>query len=173
MYLAKYANDMNNLFSDITKSYLDICSNMKLLDNNSFDEDIFLENNINQVAASMNDLIINLQRLKFSIDGILDINIQSNNTLQQDNNINLKELNTQIPLQPVIPEIPNRDLNKLLNKTMKDMMPLFMMHLMANDKDSILNKPKPTNSNLSYTLHNSMENINNHSSSSNDPYDVD
>lgn len=158
---------MNNLFSDITKSYLDICSTMKLLSNDSFDQDIFLEHNINQVAASMNDLIIKLQSLKFSIDGVLDINtLESQNTTENTKEYYQEQISQE--QKPMIPELPNKDFNKLLNKTMKDMMPLFMMHLMSHDKDSILNKTHlPSPSQLPSHLPSPSQLTNT------DPYDVD
>ena len=121
-------NEMNKTFNEMTMAYLDVCSNLHILDN--VNDDI-IDNNVNKISACINDLLINLQLLKFNIENI--------------------QYNEQLPTseKPHSPVIENSDANanananakneKLVNKTIKDLLPLFMTYMMSIDNNSIIN----------------------------------
>lgn len=164
--------ELNKLFTEITADYLEICSAVGAISNSDYESHLetehpgmkmILESNLMQVCASMNDLAIHLQALKYSIQSIprptnhkpIDTNTNTNTTNPFD--IINKIINPDTVSDLEIPP----DSNKLINKAIKDIMPMLMMHLMKIDKDSILNKPIPS-PNISYN--------NNYN---NDPDDVD
>lgn len=138
--------DMNNLFTEITKNFLAICSVynqkekfLKNTNNNSQDvlDEIFndniLLNEIIQMKISMFDLSIQMQNIKFKLEQINDnsnttsitTNNTKENTLCKDN----KSRETELP----------PDTDKLINTTIQQMLPLMMLALMNNDANSILN----------------------------------
>lgn len=131
-----YLENLNSLFVELTSNYLET-SNLLIQHfntsdtnndtNNDTHTNPLLDNNIMQVEASMNDLLINLQNLKFSLGSIID-----------------KPISNSCKVPPLTSEM-----DKLINKAIKDMMPMMMMHLMQIDPNSILNKPTTTNSNTS------------------------
>lgn len=104
---------LNNSLNEIVKNYL-YFSNKIAIKKKYIDDDEILNNEIKYLQISMFDLVIQLQNLNFKLDNIDDESITSNSDI---------EFKT----------------NKLLDKTINDMLPLFMLALMNNDKDSILN----------------------------------
>lgn len=115
-------NDMNKTFNEMTMAYLDVCSNLHILDN--INDDI-IDNNINKISACINDLLINLQLLKFNIE-----NIQFNEQLPTT------EKKHSSSVENTISHTNNE---KLVNKTIKDLLPLFMSYMMSIDNNSIIN----------------------------------
>jgi len=108
---------MNNEFTELTQSYLSICNtfepNIELIK-----KDPVLSNEIVKCQATINDLIIQLQNIKFKIQ-----------TLQDDIEIEEDQETNE-----------NNETDKIVDKTIYDMLPLFMLHMMNNDPNSILNK---------------------------------
>ena len=140
--------NLNSLFVELTSNYLET-SNLLIQHFNTSDTNYdthtnpLLDNNIMQVEASMNDLLINLQNLKFSLGSIID-----------------KPISNSCNVPPLTSEM-----DKLINKAIKDMMPMMMMHLMQIDPNSILNKPTTTTA--------ATTNETNTSDLYSGPYDVD
>ena len=126
---------LNNSLNEILQNYLSICSKFAMK-KKYIDNDEILNNEITYLQISMNDLVIQLQNINFKIDNF-KIDCLDDDTLQNDvNNTNTLTSNTSN-------STPNSNIdlktNKLLDKTINDLLPLFMLGLMNNDKDSILN----------------------------------
>jgi hypothetical protein len=144
-------DNLNSLFVELTSNYLET-SNLLIQyfnipnSNSNQNPDTnpiqILDNNIMQVEASINDLLINLQNLKFSLESVLDKPIlnKSGSGLGSGSGSGSGSYNIP-PLKP--------EMDKLINKAIKEMMPMMMVHLMRIDPDSILNKPVPNDTKLS------------------------
>jgi hypothetical protein len=134
---------LNSSLNEILQNYLSICSKFAMK-KKYIDNDEILNNEITYLQISMNDLVIQLQNINFKIDNF-KIDCLDDETLQ--NNVNSK--NILLSNTPNISNTSNStsnsnsniDLktNRLLDKTINDLLPLFMLGLMNNDKDSILN----------------------------------
>ncbi len=131
-------DNLNKTFSEITEKYISICSKFGI-NKNAINNDELLQNDIMVLQVSMNDLTIQLQNLNFKMD-ILDDNDttdtkdtkdtkDTNNTILKTDNENDNTASDNLDLTT----------NNLIDKTMKEMLPLFLCALMNNDKDSILN----------------------------------
>jgi hypothetical protein len=144
---------LNKNFNEFSKNYIDFCSNIayKKKDVNN---DILLSNELMLLEVSIHDLVVQLQNITIKIDAMQNNSIDSvsDNLCQTDGSY------LSSSYLPVLPDLDN-DTNKLINKTMKDMMPLFFCSLMNNDKDSILN-----NNTFMQNVINTMETISNNQS---------
>ena len=150
--------DFNKIFLDISATYLDICTKWNIcidastnnstsntiLDNDDIDSNIDsnIDNDITKLKFAMNDLAIQMQLFNFKLDSL----ILSDKPVKQIPYINL-EL-PPVPTHPIAkpnmqnptnPQLDNKQLDKIIDKTMNEMMPLFFLHLMNNDTTSILN----------------------------------
>jgi hypothetical protein len=131
-------DNLNKTFSEITEKYISICSKFGI-NKNAINNDELLQNDIMVLQVSMNDLTIQLQNLNFKMD-ILD----DNDTKDTNNNKDTKDTrDTILKTYNVNDNTASDNLdpttNQLIDKTMKEMLPLFLCALMNNDKDSILN----------------------------------
>jgi hypothetical protein len=110
---------MNNDFTELTQSYLSICNilepNIELIK-----KDPVFSNEIIKCQATINDLIIQIQNINFKIQ-----------TLQHDTENEHEHEDINKPTET----------DKIVDKTIQDMLPLFMLHMMNNDPNSIINKP--------------------------------
>lgn len=124
----------NTTFNDIQKDYLYIFSNGSRLENyfvenlkngsnNEIDDDLL------NFETALNTLSIYLRNIKFKIQQFEDSKINSPNSA------------TNIPSNFQSNSQPDIQTDKLINKTINDLFPYFLIALLANDKDSILNKP--------------------------------
>lgn len=105
--------DLNKSFSNMSQSYVSICSKLGIY-NKTIKDDIILRNELMLLQVSMNDLEIQVQNICYKLDALeTDITICQN--IQLDTNT-----------------------NNLIDKTIKDMLPLFCLALMNNDDKSIL-----------------------------------
>lgn len=104
---------MNNDFTELTQSYLGI-SNLLEHKIELIKKDPVLANEVIKCQATINDLIIQFQNIKFKIETI--------------------EPETEENNQP-------SETDKFINKTIQDMLPIIMLHMMNTDPNSILNKP--------------------------------
>jgi len=130
---------LNNSLNEILQNYLSICSKFAMK-KKYIDNDEILNNEITYLQISMNDLVIQLQNINFKIDNF-KIDCLDDETLQNDvNSKNILLSNTSNSTSNSNSN-SNIDLktNRLLDKTINDLLPLFMLGLMNNDKDSILN----------------------------------
>lgn len=144
---------LNKSFNEFSQNYIAFCSKFAFkrsdIKNNSV-----LINELMTLDVSINDLVIQLQNINFKIDAI-------------QNQDEFDDGESDPPL--------DKETNKLINKTMKEMMPLFFCALMNNDKKSILKDNKfmqsavETMSQLSYQIPNT--NITSNTSTSNTKYD--
>jgi len=108
---------MNNNFTELTQSYLGICN---ILEHKIelIKKDSIFANDIIKCQFTINDLIIQLQNIKFKIDTIV---FETENETEDNN-------------QP-------SETDKFVDKTIKDMLPVIMLHMLKNDPNSIINKP--------------------------------
>ena len=125
---------LNNSLNEIVQNYLSICSNFAIKQKD-IESDEILKNEIILLHVSMNDLVIQLQNINFKINTLPHLE----NTLPE-----LTNPNTTISATATNPNTDkktdkNKNTNALLDKTINDMLPLFMLALMNNDKDSLLN----------------------------------
>lgn len=111
--ISKSINSLNQIFKNITKSYNMLSSKMDII----IDKELLTYNNLINLEVSMNDLLININTILFTIDQS-DI----------DNNIDTELEN-------------NKEVDNLINKTLINMMPLLMLYFMIIDNKSILNNP--------------------------------
>lgn len=142
-------DNLNSLFVELTSNYLET-SNLLIQyfnipnSNSNQNPDTnpiqILDNNIMQVEASINDLLINLQNLKFSLESVLDKPILNKLVSGSGSGSGSGSYNVP-PLKP--------EMDKLINKAIKEMMPMMMVHLMRIDPDSLLNKPVANDTNPS------------------------
>lgn len=103
---------LNNSFNELSQNYIAFCSNFAFK-RSDINNDTVLVNELMTLEVSINDLAIQLQNINYKIAAI-----KSNS-------------------QPL-----DNDTNKLIDKTMNEMMPLFFCALMNNDKNSILKDNK-------------------------------
>jgi hypothetical protein len=106
---------MNNDFTELTRSYLSICNTLETKIE-VIKKDPLFSNEIINCQITINDLIIQLQNIEFKIQTLQD-------NLEEDQETN-----------------KNKETDKIVDKTIYDMLPLFMLHMMNNDPNSILNK---------------------------------
>ena len=147
---------LNNSLNEIVQNYLSICSNFAIKQKD-IESDEILKNEIILLHVSMNDLVIQLQNINFKINTLPHLE----NTLPELTNPNTTisttatnpnttisatatNPNTTISATATNPNTDkktdkNKNTNALLDKTINDMLPLFMLALMNNDKDSLLN----------------------------------
>lgn len=114
---------LNNSLNEIVQNYLSICSNFEIK-KKDIESDEILKNEIILLQVSMNDLVIQLQNINFKINTLPHLE----STLPESTNPNTDKKTDK-----------NTNTNALLDKTINDMLPLFMLALMNNDKDSLLN----------------------------------
>lgn len=107
---------LNKAYNEFSQNYITFCSNFAFKRQDIMNDSI-LVNELMMFEVSINDLVIQLQNINFKLDMI------QNNLSQNNDTIPPLDINT----------------NKLIDKTMKEMMPLFFCALMNNDKNSILN----------------------------------
>ena len=125
----------NNTFADITRDYLQITNQLYNNDtiNKLTDANILEFDDIVNLEMSLNTLHIHLQNIKFKL------NLQPDST---DVKNNMNNATNQLSISNEFLNDTTQNLlktDKLLNKTINDMLPLFMMHLMNNDPESLLN----------------------------------
>ena len=128
--------NLNKTFSEITEKYISFCSNFSMKQN-AINNDELLQNDITVLQISMSDLTVQLQNINFKMD-ILD-NTNENNKTNENNNTNNTILKTYNVNDNTASDNLDPTTNYLIDKTMKEMLPLFLCALMNNDKDSILN----------------------------------
>jgi len=107
---------LNNAFSELSQNYKEL-SNGLALKKKEIKNDELLITELMILEISINELVNQLQNINIKIDALPASGINSE--------LNIKPL--------------DNDTSKLINKTMKEMMPLFLCALMNNDKNSILN----------------------------------
>lgn len=121
----------NTTFNNIQKDYLYVFSNGSRLENylvenitngtsNEIDDDLL------NFETALNTLSIYLRNIKFKIEQYEDSKLNSSQS---------------IPNPPQSNPKPDIQTDKLINKTLNDLLPLFFIALLANDKESLLNKP--------------------------------
>ena len=119
----KYVERLNIAFNEIVQHYVPMCNKLVICEKYiQYDE--ILNNEIRILNASMNDLIIQFQNINFKLE---NLNI-TNSNLEKDN----KQIITSID------DTNQNKTNKLIDKTLNEMMPLFFVALMNNDTQSIL-----------------------------------
>jgi hypothetical protein len=123
----------NQTFSDITRDYLYVTNILhnneqinRLTSNNTIEF-----NDIVDFECALNNLAVHIQNIKFK--------------LMATENRKLEQITQAIPNQNQQNQLSKeQDLalqtDKMLNKTINEVLPLFMLHLMNNDPNSILNK---------------------------------
>lgn len=104
--------DLNKSFNELSQNYIEFCSKFAF-NKSDISNDAVLVNELMTIQASINDLVIQLQNMNYKIDMIK----------HEDKPLDIET-------------------NNLINKTMKEMMPLFFCALMNNDKNSILKDNK-------------------------------
>jgi len=115
---------LNKAFNEFSQNYIAFCSSFafKKEDINS---DALLVNELMMLEISINDLVIQLQNINVKIDALQSRDIDNEEPFHSG-------------VGSAIPPL-DKNTNKLINKTMKEMMPVFLCALMNNDKNSILN----------------------------------
>jgi hypothetical protein len=129
-------DNLNKTFSEITEKYISICSKFGI-NKNAINNDELLQNDIMVLQVSMNDLTIQLQNLNFKMDILDDTKDTKNTKDTKDTRDTI--LKTDNENDNTASDNLDLTTNNLIDKTMKEMLPLFLCALMNNDKDSILN----------------------------------
>ena len=130
--------NLNKTFSEITEKYITFCSNF-YMKQNSINNDELLQNDIMVLQVSMNDLTIQLQNLNFKMDILDDNDTTDTKDTKDTKDTNNTILKTDNENDNTASDNLDPTTNQLIDKTMKEMLPLFLCALMNNDKDSILN----------------------------------
>ena len=129
---------LNNSLNEIMQNYLSICSNFEIKKKDIESNEI-LKNEIILLHVSMNDLVIQLQNINFKLNTLPHLE----NILPEATNPNITTISTATATatatNPNTDKNTDKNTNALLDKTINDMLPLFMLALMNNDKDSLLN----------------------------------
>jgi hypothetical protein len=118
---------LNKAFNEFSQNYIAFCSSFAYK-KKDINNDPLLVNELIMLEISINDLVIQLQNINVKIDALQSRNIDNEEPFYYGG------LNTEQHIKPL-----DNDTNKVINKTMKEMMPLFLCALMNNDKNSILN----------------------------------
>lgn len=126
----------NTTFNNIQKDYLYVFSNGSRLENylveniknntsNEIDDDLL------NFETALNTLSIHLRNIKFKIEHY------------EDEKLNSTPSSHHIPTAATAKPLTETEIqtDKLVNKTLNAMLPLFLIALLANDKDSLLTKP--------------------------------
>jgi len=120
----------NQTFSDITRDYLYVSHILHNNENISqlTDNKILDFNDIVDFECALNNLAVHIQNIKFKL--MATENRKSEQVTQAIPNKNQLSKDQETALET----------DKMLNKTINEVLPLFMLHLMNNDPNSILNK---------------------------------
>ena len=152
-----YINEIKSAFTSIEKKYNKLFTNNNDNDNDNL---LLLEllNNGSIPQGSLIDIEVSMRTLDIELQSALFI-VES---------INIEELSRKQLLQNDL----QRKTDKIIDKTMSAMLPLFMLYLMMIDKDSILNsctfgKFNNDNNNYNNDINNGNNNGNNNSNSNN------
>lgn len=116
---------LNNAFNELSQNYKEL-SNGLSLKKKEIKNDELLITELMILEISINELVIQLQNINIKIDALPASDIVKV--------FHSGGINSELNIKPL-----DNDTNKLINKTMKEMMPLFLCALMNNDKNSILN----------------------------------
>jgi hypothetical protein len=155
-----FITKINETFANVVKDYVTFISKCNNL-NTLIDSNILDINDLFHVSVSLSDIAVQLQNINFKLDSY---------PIQPISNDN--DTNDTKAIENTYNNILSTETN--INKTCKDLLPIFMLYLMMIDKDSILNSntfgnqtPNETSPELrtspeaktSYTFKNILQNI--------------
>jgi len=133
-------DNLTNTFNEIVQNYISINSkftiNIKKIEN-----DEILSNEVMILQVSMNDLVLQLQNINYKINCMKTADIANTNTDVLDTDVLDTDALDSDALDTDVLDTDALDTNtdNLINKTLNDMLPLFMVSLMNNDSNSLLN----------------------------------
>ena len=135
--IADFITDFNKSISDILTLYLNINNKLHTVNNNlELTQKQSYVNYLQLINVSMDDLIINMQTLQYLFEGEPDLSDTLQPTQTPLTQHNTTQHNTT---QHNTTQQSNINYNRLVNKTINELLPLFMVHMMSNDNKSILN----------------------------------
>lgn len=153
----------NQTFSDIMRDFLYVTNILHnneqinlLTSNNTVDF-----NDIVDFECALNNLAVHIQNIKFKLMAIEQRQSKQQQIQQQQTQLSKEQ---ELALQA----------DKMLNKTINDLLPIFMLHLMNNDTNSLLNT-NPAMASIKSTMENIQKASNNFymTKKPNDPFNPD